>query len=220
MEKIYADVADMIFAREAFKFGAFKLKLHEKNPDAPLSPFYISLRTKGNPTTPGPLTEADCDLIAYAMWGSVQQNKLSFQAIAGIPYAGDPIIEAIERMVPEPRGFRIIKLSKEATEDKRKIVPLPGFDYRQGEKVLVLDDLVTKADSKIEAIRAIESEGSVVKDLVVLVDRQQGGQNQLKEAGYNLISCFTIRKLLDYYKAIGKISGQKYMECVSYIKNS
>ncbi len=40
MEKIYTDVADIILERGAFKFGAFKLKLHEKNPNAPLSPFY------------------------------------------------------------------------------------------------------------------------------------------------------------------------------------
>ncbi|MFH0892477.1 MAG: hypothetical protein V1867_06895 [Candidatus Falkowbacteria bacterium] len=220
MEKIYTDVADMIFERGAFKFGAFKLKLHEKNPDAPLSPFYLNLRTKDNPTNRGPLTGDDCDMIATALRGSIRQNSLDFQALAGIPYAGDPIIEAIERIIPEPRDFRIIKLSKEVTEGKRRIVPLPGFDYRQGENVLVIDDLVTKADSKIEAIKAIESEGSVVKNLVVLVDRQQGGQAQLQEAGYNLISCFTIRQLLDYYKTAGKISGQKYLECIDYIENN
>lgn len=100
MEKIYTDVADRIFEREAFKFGAFKLKLHEKNPDAPLSPFYLNLRTKNNPTNPGPLTEDDCDSIATALWGIVQRNDLDFQAVAGIPHAADPIIEALERIVP------------------------------------------------------------------------------------------------------------------------
>lgn len=220
MEKIYTDVADRIFERGAIKFGAFKLKLHEKNPDAPLSPFYLNLRTKDNPTNPGPLTDEDCDLIAAALWGIVRGNKLDFQAVAGIPHAADPIVEALERVVPAPRGFRIIKLSKEVTAEKRRIIPLPGFDYSEGENVLVIDDLVTKADSKIEAIKAIESEGSIVKNLVVLADRQQGGQAQLKGAGYNLVSCFTVRQLLDYYKATGKISGQKHQECMSYIENN
>src|SRR3989339_800044 len=104
MEKAYTDVADMIFEREAFKFGVFKLKLHEKNPDAPLSPFYINLRTKDNPTNPGPLTEEDCDLIATALLVIVRQNGLKFQAVAPIPHAADPIIEALERIVPAPRG--------------------------------------------------------------------------------------------------------------------
>ncbi len=220
MKKIYTDVADMIFDRGAFKFGAFKLKFHEKNPNAPLSPFYLNLRTKNNPTNPGPLTEADCDLIARALWECVKENWLIFRAIAGLPYAADPIIEAIERIVPEPRGFRIIKLAKEITADRRRIIPLDGFDYRQGEEVLVIDDLVTKADSKIEAIKAIESEGSIVKDLVVLVDRLQGGQDQLKKAGYNLISCFTIKMLLCHYRKTHKISDQKYWECIKYVENN
>lgn len=219
MKKIYREVADLIFDRGAFQFGAFKLKLHEKNPDAPLSPFFLNLRSGDNPK-PGPLASVDFDLIARALWEKTTEEGLSFQAIVGIPNAGDPIIEAIKRLVPTPRGFRVIKLFKEVLGGKRKIIPLPGFEYWNNEKVLVFDDLITKADSKIEAIKAIESKGSIVKNLLVLVDRQQGGQAQLKNAGYNLVSCFTIRQVLNYYKATGKISGQKYQECISYIENN
>ncbi|HAM88106.1 MAG: Orotate phosphoribosyltransferase/orotidine 5''-phosphate decarboxylase, subfamily 1 [Candidatus Falkowbacteria bacterium GW2011_GWC2_38_22] len=220
MKKEYANVADMIFDRGAFKFGAFRLKLHEKNPSAPLSPFYLNLRTKDNPTNPGPLTDDDCDLIAIALWDKIKLWNIDFQAIAGIPHAADPIIEALERVVPKPWGFRIIKLAKEIKDGKRKIVPLPGFDYRKGENVLVIDDLVTKADSKIEAIKAIESEGSIVKKLFVLVDREQGGYFELRKAGYDMISCFTIMELLAYYLATGKIDNEKYEECLCYIENN
>jgi len=220
MKKIYTDVADVIFKKGAFKFGTFKLKFHEKNPDAPFSPFFLNLRTKDNPTNPGPLIEDDCDLIATALLCSIRQNCLDFQAVAGIPYAGDPIIEALKRIIPEPRGFRIIKLGKKIRKDKRRIVPSPDFAYQKGENVLVIDDLVTKADSKIEAIKAIESKGSIVKNLVVLVDRQQGGQAQLREAGYNLVSCFTMMNLINYYKSTGRISGQKHLECINYIENN
>lgn len=220
MEKIYKDVADMIFTRGAFKFGAFKLKLHEKNPDAPLSPFYLNLRTKDNPTNPGPLIDQDCDLIASALWWLAMENCPDFQAVAGIPYAGDPIIAALERLVPEPRYFRIIKLLKVVGAGKRQIVPLPGFDYHRGEKVLIFDDLVTRADSKIEAIRAVEASGSVVNDLIVLVDREQGGKSQLSAAGYSLISCFTITDLLHYYWQINQISNRQYQDCIMYIHNN
>lgn len=219
MEKIYRDVADMIFARGAFKFGNFKLKLHDIHPEAPLSPFYINQRTKDNPTNPGPLLNEDCDLIAQVLWNLILRNSLYFEAMAPLPYAADPIVASIERLVAKPWGFRIIKLAKEIKDGKRRIVPLPGFDYRRGEIVLPVDDLVTGADSKIEAIRAIESEGSIVKDLVVLIDRQQGGREQLEAAGYNLFSCFTIRELLAYYKDTGRISGMKYNECIYYILN-
>jgi len=220
MEEVYKKVANMIFFKEAFRFGAFRLKLHEKNPKAPLSPFYLNLRTEDNPANPGPLTKDDCDLIAKALWSVIQENNLPFGVIAGIPYAADPIITAIERVVLEARDLRIIKLSKEITKDKRRIIPLPGFEYREGEEVLLIDDLITKGHSKIEAIEAIKAGGSVVKNLVVLVDRLQGGQKQLKEAGYNLFACFTIMELLDYYKEVRMISEEKYQECVKYIENN
>lgn len=218
MNQSYKDVADRIFERGAFKFGAFKLKHHEKNPEAPLSPFYINLRTKDNPTNPGPLTGADCFLIAEAMWSLVKEKELCFSVIAGIPYAGDPIVEAFESMVLFLKTT--IKLDKEIGENYRKIIPLEGFDLKLGERTLLIDDLVTKANSKIEAIRAIESLGLTVNDLVVLIDRQQGGRKQLKEAGYNLHSCFTITELLEYYLSKGKISSKKFEECLDYIINN
>ncbi|MEA3450018.1 MAG: hypothetical protein U9Q85_03545 [Patescibacteria group bacterium] len=161
MIKIFTDVADMIFDKKSFKFGAFTLKLHEEFPDALLSPFFINMRSKDNPTKKGPLVNADYDLIAQALLFSM--NNLSFQAIAGIPRAADPIIEAIERAMPEPRKFRIIKLFKEETKDWRRIIPLPGYD---------------------------------------------------------LIPSFTVTDLFDRYKNTGRISQEKYQECIDYVKNN
>ena len=202
--ELFARVADMIFARVAFKFGDFRLKLHEKNPEAPLSPFYLNLRTSDNPK-PGPLTEKDCVLIAELLWRKILKSGLNFSAIAGIPNAGDPLVEAIEKVAAPPRGFRIIRLSKVVDGDKRKIIPQPGFDYREGEKVLVIDDLITGADSKFEAIEAIEESGLKVVGLIVLVDREQGGRKQLEKAGYTLITAFTITELFNYYLEQGVI---------------
>lgn len=218
MKESYKKLADMIFERGAFKFGAFELKHHEKFPNDPLSPFFIHLRTKDNPK-PGPLTDDDCDLIADALWEKVLESDLHFEAIAGLPYAADPIIAAIERKIPKPRGFRIIKLAKKISKDKREIIPLPGFDYKKGERILLFDDLITKGNSKIEAIKAIESQGSIVNDLIVLIDREQGGREEIKKAGYNLVACFTITVSLDYYKEVGAIDEDKHKECLDYVKN-
>jgi len=225
MEKVYTDVADMIFKRGAFEFGTFKLKLHDTNPNTPPSPFYINLRDKNNPK-PGPLVDSDYISIARCIFRAISEKGggVVFDAIAGIPRAGDPIVKAmmrIEEMTDINQGdYRIIMLAKEENGGKRRIVPLPGFEYKTGERVLLVDDLVTRADTKLEAIKAIESEGSVVVGLVVLVDRQQGGREQLKKVGYDLISCFTIRELFNYYKAAGKINDNKYQECMDYIKNN
>ena len=116
--------------------------------------------------------------------------------------------------------FRIIYLNKEESDGTRKIVPCPGFEYKKGERVLLIDDLVTKAHTKIEAIRAIEKFGSKVVGLVVLVDREQGGKQEIESAGYKLISCFIITELLDRYLATGKITEEKHRERTLYIQNN
>lgn len=215
MKDALEKVADRIFERGALKFGAFKLKLHEIFPDAPLSPFYLSLRTPRNKG--GTLMPEDFDLIARALIELIEEKGLIFEAMAPIPRAGDPIVQAIERIAPNKK-FRIVLLEKEELENKRCIVPIEGFDYKKGEMILLIDDLVTKAGTKIEACRAIESEGSVVKDLVVLVDREQGGREEIENAGYNLHAAFTMSELLDYYKETGRITEEKYSECVNYMK--
>ncbi len=228
MEKIFTDVTDMIFERGALKFGAFKLKLHEKNPDAPLSPFYINLRDEHNPK-PGPLVSADYNLIGRCMFQAIinfhrSGGDLVYDAIAGIPRAGDPIVQGMQWVVDmtdiNQGDFRIIQLSKEEADGKRRIIPLPGFDYIEGERTLLADDLITQADTKLESIEAVESSGSKVVGLVVLVDRLQGGRERLETAGYKLISCFTIIELFDYYLATGKIDSDKYRECIDYIQNN
>lgn len=215
-------VAAMLYLTGSIKFGAFKLKLHEKDPLAPLSPFFINIRNKDNPTKPGTLEESDYDLIAKCLLEVINESGLEFDAIAGIPRAGDPIVEAIERLIinspfPHPAKFRIIKLAKEEAMGIRRIIPLSGFNYKQGERILLVDDLVTKADTKIEAIRAIESSGSVVVGLVVLVDRQQGGREQIESAGYKLFSALTISELLDYYVQKEMIDNAKHKEALFYI---
>ena len=217
MKGIYEKVARIIFKRGAFKFGAFKLKLHETQPDAPLSPFYINLRTSDNPK-PGPLMPEDFDLIAQCIM-EVLLGLDGFQAIAGIPRAGDPMADGIERIVPEPRGFRIVKLDKkEETDGSRCIIPLKGFEYREGEHIILLDDLVTKAGTKLEAIKAVEDSGGKVFGLVVLVDRQQGGKEAVEDNGYPVHVCFTIRELFDFYLADGLIDQTKYDECMAYLE--
>lgn len=218
------DTALMLNAKKAVEFGAFKLKLHEKNPDAPLSPFYINMRDKNNPK-PGPLEAEDYELIARCLLEVIKESDFVFDAIAGIPRAADPIVDALVKLMDYLPGmdqgdFRIIRLAKEEAEGKRRIVPMSGFEYREGERVLLIDDLVTKADTKLEAIRAVESQGAKVIGLVVLVDRLQGGSEEVKKAGYKIKSAFTIRELLDFYVGEKLIDTGKWQEAIRYIETA
>jgi uridine monophosphate synthetase len=73
--------------------------------------------------------------------------------------------------------------------------------FRPGERVVVIDDIVTDGASKLEAIEPLEAAGLVVEDLVVLVDREQGGRERLAAKGYRLHAVVTISACFDALEA-------------------
>src|SRR5581483_5151927 len=125
-----AEVADRLFDRGAVMFAGvgqapaegFRLKLHERAPEAPLSPIYISIRSKE--LQGGPLSNEDFDLIAELLAEMIESNGWQFDILAGIPQAGDPIAEALDRLLrqSDPR-LQLWKLSKVEIGDQRRIGP-------------------------------------------------------------------------------------------------
>ena len=203
-------VADGIFHVGAVKFGAFKLKLHEKNPDAPLSPIYVTLRKPPD----GPLTDENVEAIGQELYDLVQRKKILFDIVSGIPRAGEPFAVVIARLSGKP----LLKLGKKEEGGTRKIDSVVSEGCRPGQLVLLVDDLITKADTKKEAIAVCEEAGLVVAGLVVLVDREQGGSDELREDGYSLYAAFPLSELLDYYVQANLLTPEKRDEVMAYIK--
>ena len=79
--------------------------------------------------------------------------------------------------------------------------PRSKANIHAGETVLVIDDLATTGGSKFEAIEKLTAVGLVVKDIVVLVDRQSGAKESLAQAGYSMHAVLTITQLLDYWES-------------------
>ena len=211
------DLLRLLFQLGAIKFGGFKLKLHDTNPDAPLSPIYANLRTSDNPK-PGPLTSMAVDSIALEMMELVRQARLPprYQHLAGIPNAGLPFALAFQRqtLINPPK---LITLGKTSGEHARKITCVVDGDFQAGDLVLLLDDLITAADSKFEAIQALEESGLMVNDVVVLMDREQGGRNQLLEHGKRLHAAFTLRQATAFYRSIDWIDQAMFEKVFAYL---
>ncbi|MDP3998075.1 MAG: hypothetical protein Q8P89_00460 [bacterium] len=193
-----------LFDIGAIKFGAFRLKLHEKNPEAPLSPYYVDLRVL--PRYPKVMRE-----VAKVYSGLAKAAK-KYDSCLGIPDAANPLATAFSLETETPQ----IYLRKE-----EKVGHGIGGSFmtpfNPGETVLLIDDLVTKADSKLETIKVLENAGLKVNDVLVLVDREQGGAKQLADAGYILHSALRFSKLLDFYHRFGTIDAQKHQEAHSYL---
>ena len=193
----------------------FRLKLHEKDPGAPLSPFYLNLRTPDNPK-PGPLTPELVRAIGAAMYQVVEEGAVPYDAIAGIPRAGEPFAAAFHAaLVGETMPlFHFEKIEEGGT---RRIGRLVMPEKRRARSLLLVDDLVTGADTKREAVQSAVAQGLWAYHIVVLLDRQQGGSADLLKEGIRVWSCFTIRDLLWLYVEAGRITHDDYVEITSYL---
>lgn len=198
-------LALQLFDIGAIKFGAFKLKLHEKKPDAPLSPIYIDLR----------LLRSFPDVMDSAV--EVYQELaggLKFGIYADVPTAATPIVAVLSHLTRVP----MISPRKEEKGHGMKR-PIDGA-FKEGQVALLIDDLVTRADSKLEAISALEENGLNVDDVVVLMDREQGGVEELKKRGYGCHTAFKLKELLKFYVDSGKISQEQYDKTIDYLESA
>jgi orotate phosphoribosyltransferase len=70
-------------------------------------------------------------------------------------------------------------------------------NFKPGDSVVVLDDVVTRGDSTITAINAVINEGGKVAFVGVLVDRQQGGREKIESMGHRVLFAFQRDDLLN-----------------------
>jgi uridine monophosphate synthetase len=194
--------ADALLTSGAVKFGAFRLKLHETQPDAPLAPIYLDLRMLQS--FPDAL-----DATVAALRELIAAHALHFARYAGIPMAATPLVAVLSHLT------RVPMITPRQPKTHGTGGSIDGV-WTPGETVLAVDDLVTHAESKLEAIRVLEASGLVVRDVAVLVDRQQGGREQLEAAGYHLHAAATLGQLLDYWRASGGIDAATYERVKDY----
>lgn len=208
-------LADRLLECGAVKFGAFKLKLHEKHPEAPLSPIYFNLRTADHPSNPGPLDAWIMDVCGQLML----ELAGGFKAYTGLPNAGEPFADVIERFLDiyNKKSTRIRLQKTENPDGTRQIDAIVEDSSPDGAEVVIFDDLVTGADTKREGANVLEASGKKVKAIVVLIDRMQGRRQELEAAGYTLKSVFTIEELLEHYVEKGLIKESKAAEVRNYI---
>ena len=138
-------------------------------------------------------------------------KEIGCDRIAGIPYAGLPLGVAASLAGDIP----MIYPRKEAKEyGTGKLIE---GAFNQGDKVLVIDDIITDGASKIEAIEPLTEAGLVVTDVLIILDREQGGDKILAKAGYKLHSLGKLSEVLDALVAAGKVEPEMRAKVAEFI---
>jgi uridine monophosphate synthetase len=192
-------LADGLLSAGCIKFGEFTLKSGLK------SPIYIDLRQIiSHPKLLAEVAQAYLPLI----------SNLQFSRIAGLPYAAIPIATAISLAGNYPMIYPRKEVKTYGTRAE-----IEG-EYHAGETALVIDDLATTGGSKFEAIEKLTGVGLVVKDIVVLVDRQSGAKESLAQAGYSMHAVLTISQLLDYWEETGNVDKGKLAATREFLRQN
>ena len=192
-------LADGLLSAGCIKFGEFTLKSGLQ------SPIYIDLRQII--TYPKLLEQIGQAYLPIL-------KSLQFDRVAGLPYAAIPIATAISLAGNYPMIYPRKEVKTYGTKAQ-----IEG-EYHAGETVVVIDDLATTGGSKFEAIEKLTGVGLVVKDVVVLVDRQSGAKESLEQAGYSMHAVLTIGHLLDYWEEHGKVEKDKIENTRLFLQNS
>jgi uridine monophosphate synthetase len=178
------------------RFGQFTLKSGQS------SPIYLDLRLlASHPDVLARVADAYARLL----------RDLNYARIAAIPYAALPIGTAVALQTGQPLIYPRKEVKGYGTQRAIEGV------FQAGERAVVLDDLITTGGSKIEAIAPLLAAGLEIEDVVVLIDRENGGQEMLEQVGYRLHSVLTLRQILDTLTQHDRISAEQRAQILDWL---
>lgn len=184
---------------EAIKFGKFKLKSGIE------SPFYIDLRL----ITSYPILLKS---IAEELWRKI--SAIDFEVICGVPLTAIPMATALSLN----QNIPMIMRRKEVKEHGTKKV-IEGV-FRPGQRCVIVEDLITSGISILETVDPLKREGLIVKDVVLLIDREQGGCENLQERNINLHAVMTISDILSVLQEEERIDMHVANEVKDFINQN
>ena len=185
--------------------GEFALKVHEIKPEAPLSPIYVNLRNLPN------------ELLAkIAQVLSEVQIDSSQEFCTGVPKAALVIAQKFAEASSIPFLDVFEKIGQNTD---RKIIIKDDVAPKPDTKLLVLDDVIAHGKSKLEALEAAKTVGFYV-NMLVLIDREQGGVEQVEKEGCRVYAAMKLTDILDYYIEKDMITKEQYEKSIEYLSKS
>jgi orotate phosphoribosyltransferase len=134
-------------------------------------------------------------LIGSAGMNAIAAEGWTPDAIGGLTMGADPVTFAISHTSAiQQRPIRAFSVRKEAkTHGTGNRIEGP---FKKGDKVVVIEDVITTGKSALQAIDAIEEAGGIIVGVLAVVDRKDGGRDAILARGYPVTALTTIDQLL------------------------
>ena len=191
--ELVVEVCKLLARIGAIKFGVFKLT------SGKTSPYYIDLRLV--PSFPDAF-KFITDVYAEMIRSEIGLD--AFDRVAAVPTSGIPFAAVVALGLDKP--FLYVRKEAKLHGRERRVEGL----LAPGDRVILLDDLITTGKTLSEAAKAIRAEGGVVEHAFVLIDREEGGRETLAQAGVQLHALMTVREMAKTLLDLGAIEEEAY----------
>ena len=171
-----------ILKRESVFYGDYVLSSGAK------STYYIDCKL----TTLNPEGAWSVGHLMYEMiQKEAQRRGVQIDAVGGLTMGADPIALAIgmASYQEDPQSYFQVFTVRKSPKAHGQHTLIEG-KFKSGNRVVVIDDVVTRGDSTIRSIEAVQAEGGIVEFIAVFVDRQQGGRQKIEEKGFTVLPLF------------------------------
>ncbi len=202
MSSVTDKVANALYLSGCLKFGSFKIK------SGAISPYYIDLaRLLASPAQLCTIAEEAAEQIKQIMASD------SIDKLASIELKGALIVPSIACRLNLP----CIIVRK---EDKAYGVTgrIAGAEVAKGDRILFFDDVISEGLSKVEGIKPLQELGGNVKHFLVVVNREQGGKENLEKLGFKVHALARVSDLVTSLYKNRNISKEQADEVLDYVK--
>jgi orotate phosphoribosyltransferase len=195
-------VANALYLSGCLKFGRFKIK------SGTISPYYIDLaRLLASPKQFCTIVEAVAEQVKQIMI-SDRIDKL-----ASIELKGALIVPSIACKLNLP--CIIVRKEEKAYGITGRTA---GADIAKGDRILFFDDVISEGLSKIEGIKPLQELGGNVTHFLVVVNREQGGRENLEKLGFKVHALAKVSDLVNSLYEKRRISKEQADEVLDYVK--
>lgn len=201
LEKKQDPLVNILFKIDAVKFGVFELS------SGKASPYYVDLRLV--PSFPDAYHKI-CEFYSDSIKSQI--NVKNFDRIAGIPLAGIPFASQIAYILNKP--FLYVRKGVNLHGRARRVEGV----LASGDRVLLIDDLVTTGLTLVNAAEAIRAEGGVVTQAVTFLDREEGGAKKLEKNGIKLFALLKISEVAKNLYEMGAIEEESLKTILKQVK--